>query len=125
MAAPDTALFRLAAWAGGQAIHQTKDARAHYDTSGPMWQSEYWTVLSLGPFSSNGPVGNTFWKQLCAEHAIRPDGTVDPNALGADEFDRKDVFFYQVSALSLARCGFVCLAGGRQSLYSARNSPGS
>lgn len=44
-------------------------------------------------------VGNTFWKQLCAEHAIRPDGTVDPQALAMDEFDRKDVFFYQVCSI--------------------------
>jgi tubulin gamma len=44
-------------------------------------------------------VGNTFWKQLCAEHAIRPDGTIDPTAVGKDDNDRKDVFFYQVSVL--------------------------
>lgn len=44
-------------------------------------------------------IGNAFWKQLCAEHAIRPDGTLDsslsPEERLRDECDRKDVFFYQ------------------------------
>lgn len=49
-------------------------------------------------------VGNAFWKQLCSEHGIRPDGTMDSNSIlaenaalasGHQEYDRKDVFFYQ------------------------------
>jgi hypothetical protein len=47
-------------------------------------------------------VGNTFWKQLCAEHAIRPDGTIEPEAITRDDGDRKDVFFYQVSRLNVS-----------------------
>ena len=40
-------------------------------------------------------VGNEFWKQLCREHRISPDGSLmEQNAL---EPDRKDMFFYQVN----------------------------
>ena len=38
-------------------------------------------------------VGSEFWKQLCAEHGISPDGTLQEFAMNGD--DRKDVFFYQ------------------------------
>ena len=38
-------------------------------------------------------VGNVFWKQLCQEHGIAPDGILEPYA--TQEEDRKDVFFYQ------------------------------
>ena len=38
--------------------------------------------------------GSEFWKQICAEHGISPDGMLqDPSTEGND---RKDVFFYQV-----------------------------
>ena len=38
-------------------------------------------------------VGYEFWKQLCLEHGIGPDGMLEDFAtLGGD---RKDVFFYQ------------------------------
>lgn len=52
-------------------------------------------LITIQAGQCGNQIGNTFWKQLCAEHAIRPDGTVDPQALTMDEFDRKDVFFYQ------------------------------
>ncbi len=35
-----------------------------------------------------------FWKQLCAEHGISPEGKLEPFA--KEGSDRKDVFFYQV-----------------------------
>ena len=38
-------------------------------------------------------VGSEFWKQLCAEHGINPDGTLQEHANSGE--DRKDVFFYQ------------------------------
>ena len=38
-------------------------------------------------------VGSAFWKQLCAEHGISPDGTLQEYAQAGE--DRKDVFFYQ------------------------------
>jgi tubulin gamma len=39
-------------------------------------------------------VGMEFWKQLCAEHGISPEGKLEPFA--TENSDRKDVFFYQV-----------------------------
>lgn len=39
-------------------------------------------------------VGFEFWKQLCAEHGISPEGIVEEFA--TEGTDRKDVFFYQV-----------------------------
>lgn len=41
-------------------------------------------------------VGAEFWKQLCKEHGINPDGILEEytsNNHGIE--DRKDVFFYQ------------------------------
>ena len=42
-------------------------------------------------------VGMEFWKQLCTEHGINPEGTLEEFA--ANGTDRKDVFFYQVALL--------------------------
>ena len=39
-------------------------------------------------------VGMEFWKQLCAEHGISPEGILEDFATKGG--DRKDVFFYQV-----------------------------
>lgn len=39
-----------------------------------------------------------FWKQLCAEHGISKDGTLEDFA--TEGGDRKDVFFYQVLLLA-------------------------
>lgn len=47
----------------------------------------------------NGAVGSEFWKQLCAEHGIQPDGTLRTFDFQGD--DRKDVFFYQVCVVGL------------------------
>jgi len=38
-------------------------------------------------------IGMEFWKQLCAEHGISPDGILEEYA--TEGTDRKDVFFYQ------------------------------
>jgi tubulin gamma len=38
-----------------------------------------------------------FWKQLCMEHGINPEGILEDFAVNGE--DRKDVFFYQVSNL--------------------------
>ena len=35
-----------------------------------------------------------FWKQLCAEHGISPEGKLE--SFATENSDRKDVFFYQV-----------------------------
>jgi tubulin gamma len=39
-------------------------------------------------------VGFEFWKKLCAEHGISPEGVLEDFA--TEGVDRKDVFFYQV-----------------------------
>ena len=41
-------------------------------------------------------VGMEFWKQLCLEHGIGPDGVLEEFATVSGAGDRKDVFFYQV-----------------------------
>ena len=41
-------------------------------------------------------VGFEFWKQLCAEHGISPEGIVEE--LATEGTDRKDVFFDQVDS---------------------------
>jgi hypothetical protein len=38
-------------------------------------------------------VGMEFWKQLCAEHGISPEGKLE--SFATEGSDRKDVFFYQ------------------------------
>ncbi len=42
----------------------------------------------------NHSVGSQFWQQLCLEHGISQDGTLEEFA--TEGGDRKDVFFYQV-----------------------------
>lgn len=49
-------------------------------------------------------VGFEFWKKLCAEHGINPEGILEEYA--TDGVDRKDVFFYQVSFL-LIYCNHI------------------
>ena len=44
-------------------------------------------------------VGMEFWKQLCAEHGINPEGILEEFTTEGN--DRKDVFFYQVSSDSV------------------------
>jgi hypothetical protein len=39
-------------------------------------------------------VGSEFWRQICSEHGISNDGTLEEFA--TEGGDRKDVFFYQV-----------------------------
>lgn len=41
----------------------------------------------------NVTVGFEFWKKLCSEHGISPEGTLEDYA--TEGTDRKDVFFYQ------------------------------
>lgn len=50
--------------------------------------------IELCLFLSLCAVGFEFWKQLCAEHGISPEGIVEEFA--TEGTDRKDVFFYQV-----------------------------
>ncbi|KAL7751808.1 gamma-tubulin [Sorochytrium milnesiophthora] len=50
-------------------------------------------LITLQAGQCGNQIGNEFWKQLCAEHGISPDGLLEDFA--AEGGDRKDVFFYQ------------------------------
>ena len=50
-------------------------------------------IITLQVGQCGNQIGFEFWKQLCLEHGISPDGTLEEFA--ADGMDRKDVFFYQ------------------------------
>jgi len=55
-------------------------------------------IITLQVGQCGNQVGMEFWKQLCLEHGINPEGILEQQE-GAVE-DRKDVFFYQVSSPS-------------------------
>ena len=44
----------------------------------------------------NPLVGYEFWRRMCREHGIEPNGVLHTEEEGV--IDRKDVFFYQVHA---------------------------
>lgn len=48
--------------------------------------------------TQSSTTGSEFWKQICAEHGISPDGMLQDFATEGN--DRKDVFFYQVRGRS-------------------------
>ncbi len=51
-------------------------------------------VITVQVGQCGNQVGTQFWKRLCAEHGIRPDGVLESYAT-EDAGDRKDVYFYQ------------------------------
>jgi hypothetical protein len=71
-------------------------------------------VAAAPPLTLRAPnpaaVGMEFWKQLCLEHGIAPDGMLEDFATAGG--DRKDVFFYQVRARRGGRGG-AGAKGGR------------
>ncbi|CAK4632361.1 hypothetical protein LEN26_002393 [Aphanomyces euteiches] len=50
-------------------------------------------IITLQVGQCGNQIGSEFWKQLCVEHGISPDGIVQDFATQGN--DRKDVFFYQ------------------------------
>lgn len=50
-------------------------------------------IITLQVGQCGNQIGSEFWKRLCAEHGISPDGIIEEFA--TDGSDRKDVFFYQ------------------------------
>ncbi|RKP22429.1 tubulin gamma chain, partial [Syncephalis pseudoplumigaleata] len=50
-------------------------------------------IITLQAGQCGNQIGMEFWKQLCAEHGISSDGTLEDYA--TEGVDRKDVFFYQ------------------------------
>ncbi len=51
-------------------------------------------IITLQVGQCGNQVGMEFWKQLCLEHGISPEGVLQDFAVNGT--DRKDVFFYQV-----------------------------
>ena len=52
-------------------------------------------IITLQVGQCGNQIGMEFWKQLCLEHGIGPDGMLEDFASAAGSSDRKDVFFYQ------------------------------
>lgn len=50
-------------------------------------------IITLQLGQCGNQIGFEFWKKLCAEHGISPEGVLEDFA--TDGVDRKDVFFYQ------------------------------
>ncbi|CAG0883836.1 unnamed protein product [Cyprideis torosa] len=50
-------------------------------------------IITLQLGQCGNQIGNEFWKKLCAEHGISPDGMLEDFA--KEGIDQKDVFFYQ------------------------------
>ncbi|XP_067928170.1 tubulin gamma-1 chain-like [Watersipora subatra] len=50
-------------------------------------------IITLQVGQCGNQVGMEFWKQLCLEHGINPEGILEDFA--TEGIDRKDVFFYQ------------------------------
>ncbi|XP_076030668.1 tubulin gamma-1 chain [Oratosquilla oratoria] len=50
-------------------------------------------IITLQLGQCGNQIGFEFWKKLCAEHGISPEGTLEDYA--TEGTDRKDVFFYQ------------------------------
>ncbi|XP_037961085.1 tubulin gamma-1 chain [Teleopsis dalmanni] len=50
-------------------------------------------IITLQLGQCGNQIGFEFWKRLCLEHGISPNGVLED--FSADGFDRKDVFFYQ------------------------------
>lgn len=50
-------------------------------------------IITLQLGQCGNQIGMEFWKQLCAEHGISPEGMLEDFA--TEGTDRKDVFFYQ------------------------------
>ncbi|KAI9029941.1 tubulin gamma chain [Phycomyces nitens] len=50
-------------------------------------------IITLQAGQCGNQIGSEFWRQLCAEHGISSDGTLEKFA--TEGGDRKDVFFYQ------------------------------
>lgn len=55
---------------------------------------EFNSIIGLNVIFHWFTVGFEFWKRLCLEHGISPNGTLEDFATDGG-LDRKDVFFYQ------------------------------
>lgn len=64
----------------------------------PQLQAMPSEIIAIHFGQCGNQIGDAFWRSLCAEHGIGPDGTLKHNDIDAD--DLKRVFFYQVYILS-------------------------
>ncbi len=68
------------------------------------------SVITIQVGQCGNEIGAEFWKRLCEEHGIGPDGILThPNRSGVD---RKDMFFYEVRPFCLGSLG----GGGGQNV---------
>ena len=74
-----------------QAKHLGRAARARQTQSAADAKMKEIITLCVGQCGNQ--IGSEFWKQITAEHGIRPNGVPEDFALEGD--DRKDVFFYE------------------------------
>jgi tubulin gamma len=51
-------------------------------------------IITLQVGQCGNQIGSEFWKRLCAEHDISPEGILQHSSSEGVQ-DRKDVFFYQ------------------------------
>ena len=58
-------------------------------------------IITVQVGQCGNQIGMEFWKQLCAEHGISPEGILEEYA--SEGTDRKDVFFYQVATIRLKK----------------------
>lgn len=56
-------------------------------------------IVTLQVGQCGNQIGFEFWRQLCLEHGISPDGILQNNL---EMNDRKDVFFYQAGTCARA-----------------------
>ena len=52
-------------------------------------------LITIQTGQCGNQIGSQFWEQLCREHGISRDGTLEEFATEGQAGDRKDVFFYQ------------------------------
>eukprot|EP01100_Stratorugosa_tubuloviscum_P001254 TRINITY_DN1278_c1_g2_i1.p1 TRINITY_DN1278_c1_g2~~TRINITY_DN1278_c1_g2_i1.p1 ORF type:complete len:491 (-),score=221.22 TRINITY_DN1278_c1_g2_i1:1431-2903(-) len=84
-------------------------------------------IITLQVGQCGNQIGTEFWKQLCFEHGINPQGILEPFA--TETTDRKDVFFYQADdAHYIPRALLIDLEPGviqgiRNSAYSRLYNP--
>ena len=52
-------------------------------------------LITIQTGQCGNQIGSQFWEQLCGEHGISRDGTLEEFATEGQAGDRKDVFFYQ------------------------------
>lgn len=57
-------------------------------------------IVTLQIGQCGNQIGSEFWKQLCAEHGISPDGTLHDYAQGGE--DRKDVLHIYFDAIFIS-----------------------